>query len=217
MVAPILTPDWLPTGITAFNLFLESNPNAEQRIEEIINKRLGNSDTGIWQAVFASLENYLGKEATDVLDYVLQTQVGQTEILQEISKSASPQTMNILRTVTSLYGSEFEKAYLALRQMTNGWKMFYRDVHYDFVNKRYQIRVRFEKYNGEVPFIEGDADSILELTHLMIQTLLFVDSRDAFRKDLIDQFIERANQFIDFVRPQDTEAQSKQITSEPAK
>lgn len=217
MVAPLLTPDWLPAGVAALNTFLESNPRAEERIEEIINKRLSNTDTGAWQAVFVSLENYLGKEATDVLDYVLQTQVGQMEILQEISKFASPQIMNILRTITSLYGSEFEKAFLALKQMANSWKMFYRDVHYDFVNKRYQFRLRFEKYNGEVPFIEGDADSILDLTQLMIQTLLFIDSRDAFRKDLVDQFIERANQFINFVRPQDVETQNKQETSKPAK
>jgi hypothetical protein len=213
MVTPTLTPDWITTGVLAFNSFVESNPNAEQRIDEIIKKRLDNSDAGTWQAVFVSLENYLGKEPTDVFEYVLQTQVGQQEILQELSKSASPQTMNILRIITSLYGFEFEKAYLALKQMTNSWKTFYRDVHYDFVNQRYQIRVRFEKYNGEAPFIEGDADSILELTQLMIQTLLFVDSRDAFRKELVDQFIERANKFINFLQPSTAETPSEQAKS----
>jgi hypothetical protein len=209
--------DWLPTGITALNTFLKSNPNAEQRIREIIDKRLGNIDASSWPAVFVSLENYLGKEATDVLDYVLQTQVGQSEVLKEISKSGSSQTMSFLRTLTSLYGPELEKAFFAIKQLPDNWKMFYRDVYYDFVNKRYQIRIRLEKYNGETPIIEGDADSMLELTHFMIQTLLFINSRDAFKESLINQFIELANQFTLFLRPPASETENTQPESKITK
>lgn len=193
--------DWLPVGIAALNSFLESNPNAEQRIREIIDKRLGSSGPGSWQAVFISLENYMGKEATDVLDYVLQTQAGQIEILQEIGKSGSSKTMSLLRTMVSLYGTELEQAYLALKQLQNTYKAFNREVSYDFVNKRYQIRMRLEKYNGEMPLIEGDSDAILDLTNFMIQTLLFVDTREAFKDNLIEQFIEQADKLIKFLRP----------------
>jgi hypothetical protein len=95
--------------------------------------------------------------------------------------------------------------------------MFYRDVYYDYVNKRSHLRVRLAKYNGEEPFVEGDADSILELTIFMIQTLLFLPVPDFIGETMANRFVEEANKLIEFLRPPAVESSGEQTESKSTK
>jgi len=125
--------------------------------------------------------------------------------------------INFLRKIISLYGPELADAFLYSSQLPNNWKVFYRDVYYDYVNKRSHIRVRLAKYNGEEPFVEGNADSILELTIFLIQTLLFLQARDFFGKDMTNQFIKEANKLIKFLQPPTSEVSDNQPDSKLTK
>lgn len=185
--------------VTALHTFLEGHPDAETRIREILDKRLNPLDAQTWEAIFQSVQNYAGPNVADLLAYVSQSD--QSNRLQEVGQVASPEVDNFLRTVVSLYGTELGNAYLTWNQLPNNWRMFYRDVYYDYINKRYHLRVRLGKYNGEEPFVEGDANSVLELTNFMIRTIRYVPVADAFSAALVDNFIEETKQFTEFVRP----------------
>ena len=204
-------PDWLSSGATALESFLKSHPDAERQVGEILNKRLGKIDANTWNSVFTSIDSYWGKESTDILYNV--ANVAQSDLekrLQDIGESASVEVMNFLRKIISLYGLELEAAFLALSQLPNNWKTFYRDVYYDHVNKRSHLRVRLAKYNGEEPFIEGNADSMLELTILLMQTVSFLPNADSVGKEISDQFVQEANKLIKFLQPPSPESSDKE-------
>jgi hypothetical protein len=205
-------PEWVPASVTALQAFLKSHPDAERQVREILDKRLEKIDGTTWGVIFASLDNYLGKESTDLLFNVAQPD--QAKRLEDIRDAAPHDVMNFLRTIISLYGPELANAFLISNQLPNNWKMFYRDVYYDYVNKRSHLRVRLAKYNGEEPFVEGDADSILELTIFMIQTILFLPVPDFIGKPMADRFVEEANKLIEFLRPPAAES-GEQIESKP--
>ncbi len=191
----------------AFETFLKSHPNAEDHVREILDKRLSKIDANSWTDVFASLDNYMGTQSTNILFDIAQTD--QAKRLEEASQSLSPEGIDFLRKIISLYGSELASAFVISNQLPNNWKLFYRDVYYDYVNKRSHIRVRIAKYNGEEPFIEGNADSILELTIFMIQTLLFLPVPDLIGQPMSDGFIQEANKLINFLQPPETIADSQ--------
>lgn len=208
-------PEWVPVSVAALQAFLKSHPDAERQVREILDKRLANIDGTTWRAIFASLDNYLGKESTDLLFNVAQPD--QAKRLEDIRDAAPHDVMNFLRTIISLYGPELANAFLVSNQLPNNWKMFYRDVYYDYINKRSHIRVRIAKYNGEEPFVEGDADSILELTIFMMQTLLFLPIPDLIGTQMADRFVEEANRLIEFLRPPAAAPSGDNAAGKPAK
>jgi hypothetical protein len=208
-------PEWVPASVTALQAFLKSHPDAERQVREILDKRLDKIDGNTWGVIFASLDNYLGKESTDLLFNVAQPD--QAKRLEDIRDAAPHDVMNFLRTIISLYGPELANAFLISNQLPNNWKMFYRDVYYDYVNKRSHLRVRLAKYNGEEPFVEGDADSILELTIFMIQTLLFLPVPDFIGETMANRFVEEANKLIEFLRPPAVESSGEQTESKSTK
>ncbi len=214
-VTPAPLPEWVSASIVSLQTFLKSHPAAERHVREILDKRLAQIDGATWKAIVASLDNYLGKECTDLVMNVAQS--NQASNLQDIQDIAPHDVMNFLRTIISLYGPELTNAYLASNQLPNNWKMFYRDVHYDYINKRSHIRVRLEKYNGDEPFVEGDADSMLELTIFMMQTLLFLPVPDFISESMADRFMEEANKLIQFLRPPAAESSGEESQTKPAK
>ncbi len=187
--------------------FLKSHPDANHQVQKILDKYLTKIDATTWNSMGLSLDNYWSQENTDILFDVAQA-ANQESRLQEIKDLVTPETMDFLRQIISLYGPELGNAYLAANQLPNNWKTFYRDVYYDYINKRYHIRIRLAKYNGEEPLIEGNIDSILELTTFMIQTLLFLPNPDGITQSLIDQFIQKSNELNKFLQPSKPEISS---------
>ncbi len=200
---------------TALNAFLKSNPDAEHQVRQILDKSISKLDDTTWNNINESLKNYWGEQFTDYLLDIAQAP-DQTARLQEIDDSSHPEMVNFLRKIISLYGRELTDAASTSNQLLNDWRTFYRDISYDYLNKRYHIRIRIVKYNGEEPFIEGGANSILELTTSMIQTLLFLPSADAFSQPQIDKFSEKAKDLIAFLQQLRLDAPSAQPESKTA-
>jgi hypothetical protein len=133
------------------------------------------------------------------MDYVAQTD--QAARLQEVGQYASPQVMSFLRGIISLYGPELARAYLILDERPNDWNLFNREVYFDQVNEVYYIVVRLAKNSGEEAVIEGNANSMLDLTTNMLRTLLLVTARDSFRPEYVEPFTREAKNFLAFLRP----------------
>jgi hypothetical protein len=187
------------TSAAALGAFLDAHPEAEGQAREILDKHLSKIDATTWNSVFASLDNYWGKESTDILFNTAQTD--QASRLQKLADSVPPTVMNFLRKIISLYGPELTNAYVASNQLPHGWRTFYRDVYYDYVNQRSHIRIRLAKYNGEDAFIEGNADSILDLTLLLMQTIRFLPVPDFISLTMVDRFIQEADELFNFLQP----------------
>lgn len=187
----------------ALDAFLKTHADADVQVREILAKHLSQIGASTWASIVAGLDNYWGKDSTNILiDIARQTdQTVRLERLDKAAKYASPEVMNLLRKTLSLYGPDLANAAVASNQLPNGWKILYRDVYYDYVNRRPHIRLRFSKYNGEEPFVEGNADSILDLTILILQTLRFLPFPDFIGPAMADRFIQEANEFIKFLQP----------------
>lgn|GEM_PF-4487043 len=203
------------TSATALGTFLEAHPDTERHAREILDKHLKKIDASTWNSLFASLDNYWGKESTDIL-YNVVSQPDQAGKLLELGDSVSAEVMNFLRKIISLYGPEFTSAFLTSNQLPNNWKTFYRDVYYDYVNRRSHVRVRLDKYNGEEALVEGNADSILDLIILMMQTIRFLPVPDFIAKSMIDRFIQESNELTKFLQPPASEGPTDKANNKPA-
>jgi hypothetical protein len=200
----------------ALEAFLKAHPDAEAQVLSILAKHLDQVSTNSWNAILMSLDSYWGKESTNSLIDIARDP-DQASRLEEVSTSASPEVMNFLRKVMSRHGSELLIAFQSSNQLPNGWKTFYRDVYYDYVNRRTLIRVRLAKYNGEEPYIEGNADTMLELTILMMQTLRFLPVPELISKGMSERFIREANDFIKFLQPPELKTSDSGPESKPTK
>lgn len=204
------------SSAAALDEFLKDHVDAEEQVREILSKHLEKVGTGTWGAIITSLDNYWGKDCTNIL-IDIGKQVDQATPLDEVAKSASPDVMDLLRKVMALYGPQLATAFTTSNQLPNGWKMFYRDVYFDYVNRRPLIRVRLAKYNGEEPFVEGNADSILELAIFMLQTLRFLPAPDFIGKSMAERFIREANDFMKFLQPVSPEVSGTQAENKNGK
>lgn len=204
------------SSAATLDAFLKTHTDAEAQVLEIMEKHLNQTDAKAWTSIVASLDNYWGKESTNILIDIAR-QADQATRLEEAGKYASPEVMNLLRKTLSLYGPELAAAAVAANQLPHGWKILYRDVYYDYVNRRPHIRLRFSKYNGEEPFIEGNADSILDLTILILETLRFLPVPDFIGPAMADRFIQAADDFINFLEPPTLEDADTQTETKPAK
>lgn len=195
--------------------FLKTHPNAEQQVREILSKYFAQPSATTWNSIMTSLDNYWSKESTNILIDIAR-QPDQAARLEEASKYAPPAVMDLLRKIISLYGPDFASAATFANQLPNAWKTFYREVYYDYVNRRPHIRVRFAKYNGEEPFLEGNADSMLELTILMMQTLRFLPNASFIGQIMADRFMTEVDDFIKFLEPPAAESPDIQSDGKPA-
>jgi hypothetical protein len=179
----------LREGVAKLQAFLESEPRAEQHILNILERCLGgeiSADT--YNHLNNSLDQYFGYDLTNLLYWVVWVENPSGNRMVELEKFASPKVMSFLRTAVGVYGVDLSKAFNLWNRLPDAWKDFYRDVYYDNINQRYHVRVRIEKFNGEKTVIEGNPDTILELTNAFITTLYIVGNRESFSPANITQF-----------------------------
>lgn len=206
MEPPALDPG-RAAGLAALDSFLDSHPEAEQRFREILDKHLGKPGFTAYRDAFTSLLNYVeDQDLIGVVDYVAQADQGTR--LQEVGQYASPQVMSFLRGIIAVYGPELARGYLILDERPNDWNLFNREVYFDQVNEAYYIVVRLAKNNGEEAVIEGNPNSMLDLTTNMMRTLLVVAVRDSFKPEYVEPFAAEAKKFLAFLRPPTRRAKS---------
>lgn len=200
---------------SALGAFLKTHPDAEAQVREILDKNLDKIGPTTWASIITSLDNYWGKDSTNILIDIGKL-TDQATPLDEIGKSAPPEVMDFLRKIIALYGPQLTNAFSISNQLPHGWKTFFREVYYDYVYRRPHIRVRLAKYNGEEPFVEGNADSILELAIFILQTLRFLPTSDFIGQAMADRFVAEATEFMKFLQPPAPEASDTETENKPA-
>ena len=65
------------------------------------------------------------------------------------------------------------------------------------------MRHRIIKINGEEMIVEGNANSLLDLTRSLLTSINLIGTREAFGEREIDAFLAEADKVIDMLRPHD--------------
>lgn len=204
----------LSKGVADLQTFLETHPQAEQQVLDIIRRRLGdNITTTTWQPLLTSLTNYFGLNLAYLMAWV--AQYDQRNRIEELEKYNLPQVTTFLRTILGLYGLEMENAFAVWERLPDDWRMFNREIYYDQIKQRHYVRVRIEKYNGQDAIVESYPDGILELTSFFIRTLLMVGTPNAFSQRYIDMFFDEASQLVKFLLPEEEKGGDELPESEP--
>lgn len=203
----------LAQGVQELHAFLEARPRATEDVLEILDRRLGGEiGAQSWEHVDASLNLYMGRSLASLLAWTAQPD--QAARLAELQEYSSPEVMAFFRTLLGRYGAELEAALVRWSELPDDWITLYREVYYDQLNQRPLIRLRIEKYSGDVLLIEGSPDSILSLATGLILTLRLVGIREAFSPDRVEQFVNEARQLYDLLFPEEKGTLDEQAPSD---
>lgn len=185
-----------------FHTFLQAHPEALEQVMAIIEKRLrGGLTPESWGLLESALTHYLGRDLTYLLSWVLQ--YDQSNRLQELERYAPPSVMHLFRTILSLHGPELEEAYTVWNEIPDNWRTVYREIYYDQLSRRYLLRVRIEKYNGEELTIEGPPDAILTLASYLLLTARLVGVPEVFSENAVNLFLTEAGELARLLLPEE--------------
>lgn len=181
----------LGQGVEALDTFLKTDPQAEQRVVEILGRRLsGDFNADTFEVMHSSLRQYFGEDLAYMLYWVVAVEDPEQNRMPEVEKLASSEVMAFLRTVVGIYGPDLTNAYTLWNKLPNNWRTVQREVFYDLLNERPHLIVRIKKYSGEQTVIEGPPDSILDLASYLVYTARLCGTREAFSQESIERFVE---------------------------
>lgn len=152
----------------------------------------------IWKGIFGEDGAYL------IHWYFLVRE--QPDQKEHVERLLSPRVGALLRRMLVTYGPELDGAFQIWQEIPDAWKGLNREVFYDMIRGRHQIKISIEKLNGERATYEGTADSILSLTKSMVITLRWVQSADAFTQPAIDSFLEETEPLIAMLKREEGES-----------
>ncbi len=200
------TRDLLTQGAAHLDDFLKSHPQAEQRVLDILGRRLSDgNDADTWNTMHASLSQYFTEELAYMLYWVVGVEDPSADRMQELDGRASPEVIGFLRAVVGIYGVDLSNAFAVVNEVPDNWRNFRREVYFDMLRQRHHLRVGIRKYNGEEVIIEGPADFVLNLAGALMYTARVVGTREAFSKDSIDNFLEEARQLTELLTAEQKE------------
>jgi hypothetical protein len=198
--SPDELPSMLAEVVREVRSVIDSRPHAEAELLRIIGDRLSTDvNAYTWQQLTKSLSSYLsfGTEFAFVLAWAA-TEPDEEEALRQL-EATEPEATVLVRRILGLYGREVKRAFTGWERSPHDWTTVVREVHYDILNAKFEIRLKIEHYGGHTSIIEGSAESIMTLARHIILTLHQVGTRDAFPEERIDDFLTEARAFIEML------------------
>ena len=178
-------------GIADLKVFMDSDSQTEQRVLDILNRRLTcKIDGDTWDAMHNSLIQYFTEVLAHMLYWIVGVEDATASRMEEVQKLAPAGVVAFLRAVVGVYGSDLSEAFAVWNQSSEDWRTIHRDVYYDKISQDHRIRVRIQKYNGESIVIEAVPDSILRLVSVLMYTARLVGIPGAFGIDAVTAFAE---------------------------
>lgn len=138
------------------------------------------------------------------------------EAVDEASKRW-PGVMWLLRRLHGACGPELRQAIGLWKEDPDDWRNINREVYFDIIRGRYEIRHRIDKVNGDSFTVEGPVGSVIELATSLITTLTMVESTEEFPARALEMFTaETAKLLGKFEEQQDQPQQPEVATAEAA-
>lgn len=204
----------LSKAVAVLDDFLKSDPHTEQRVVDILSRRLsGEINASTWDVMHASLSQYFTEDLAYLLYWVVGVEDPAANRMQDVEKYASPAVMAFLRAVVGIFGADLSNAFHLWNRVPDNWRNLSREVYYDLINQTHRLKVQIEKFNGEEVIIEGPADFVLNLAGALIYTARLVGTREAFSQESIDEFLDESRQLTELLTAEKEEAPAER--SEP--
>jgi hypothetical protein len=179
--------------------FLVSDDQTEEETLALLGRRLsGEIDTTTYDIVLDSLRALLGQDGANLVHWYIVGNGADTGILEEV---ATPRVAFFVRRIAAAHSPEFRSAFALWKEVPEDWRTIHRDVFYDYINQRYLARHRIVKISGEEMVVEGNANSVLDLTRSLLTSIGLIATREAFGEREIEAFLREADSVIEILRP----------------
>jgi len=181
--------------------FLVSDDQTEEETLALLGRRLtGPIDTTTYDLVLDALRALLGGDGANVVHWYTVGKGADTGLLEQV---ASPRVAFFVRRIAAAHLPEFRSAFALWKEVPEDWRTIHRDVYLDFINQRYLVRHRIVKINGEEMIVEGNANSVLDLTRSLLTSISIIGNREAFGEGEIEAFLTEADKVVAILRPQE--------------
>jgi hypothetical protein len=181
--------------------FLVSDDQTEEETLALLGRRLsGPIDTTTYDLVLDALRALLGGDGANVVHWYTVGNGAETGLLEQV---ASPRVAFFVRRIAAAHLPEFRSAFALWKEVPEDWRTIHRDVYLDFINQRYLVRHRIVKINGEEMIVEGNANSVLDLTRSLLTSIGIIGNREAFGEAEIEAFLTEADKVVAILRPQE--------------
>jgi hypothetical protein len=189
--------------------FLLSDDQTEEETLALLGRRLsGRLDPTTYDVILEALRALLGRDGAGAVLWYIVGDGGSTGILEEV---APARVAFFVRRIAAAHQPEFQAAFGLWRESPEDWRVITRDVHYDLINERYVVRHRIHKLNGDVIVIEGNANSVLDLTRSLLASIRLIASREAFTETSIEAFLAEADSALALLRPEEEPTQNGDV------
>jgi hypothetical protein len=196
----------LKSSSAQIDSFLVSDDQTEEETLALLGRRLdGPIDTATYDVVLDALRALLGADGANVVHWYTVGNGASTGILEQV---ASPRVAFFVRRIAAAHAPEFRAAFQLWKEVPEDWRTIHRDVYFDYINQRYLVRHRIIKINGEEIVVEGNANSVLDLTRSLMTSIGIIGTRDAFTEPAIDAFLKEADGVLEILRPSEQEEPS---------
>ena len=190
----------LASSTAQIESFLVSDEETEEETLALLGRRLsGPIDTTTYDLVLDALRALLGQDGANTIHWYIVGNGADSGILERV---ASPRVAFFVRRIAAAHTPEFRSAFALWKEVPEDWRTIHRDVFFDYINQRFVMRHRIVKINGEELVIEGNANSVLDLTRSLLTSIGLVATREAFGEREIDAFLKEADTVLGILRPE---------------
>jgi hypothetical protein len=177
----------LARAVKGLAAFAETHPDAEERVLEILARRVdGPLTADTWDVVVESLSSYADEDVANLIAFVGRSHGGELELVKPHANAAA---VSLLARAAALYGRELRDAYACWRELPHNWRVVNRDTYLDLITGRPVVKLRIEKYNGEEVLLEGSSNSVLLLVAKILWALRALDSAESFSPAVVEEFL----------------------------
>jgi hypothetical protein len=191
----------LASSAAQIESFLVSDDQTEEETLALLDRRLsGPIDTTTYDLVLDALRALLGQDGANTIHWYIVGNGADSGILERV---ASARVAFFVRRIAAAHTPEFRSAFALWKEVPEDWRTIHRDVFFDYINQRFVMRHRIVKINGEEIVVEGNANSVLDLTRSLLTSIGLVATREAFGEREIDAFLKEADTVLGILRPED--------------
>jgi hypothetical protein len=189
----------LTSSAAEIESFLVSDDQTEEETLALLGRRLsGEIDTTTYDVVLDSLRALLGQDGANLVHWYIVGNGGATGLLEAV---ATPRVAFFVRRIAAAHSPEFRTAFALWKEVPEDWRTIHRDVFFDYINQRYIARHRIVKISGEEMLVEGNANSVLDLTRSLLTSIGVIGTREAFGEREIDAFLKEVDSVLAILRP----------------
>jgi len=200
----------LKSSAAEIESFLVSDDQTEEETLALLGRRLsGPIDTGTYDVVLDALRALLGQDGANLVHWYTVGNGAATGFLEEV---ATPRVAFFVRRIAAAHLPEFRSAFALWKEVPEDWRTIHRDVYFDYINQRYVVRHRIVKINGEEIVVEGNANSVLDLTRSLLTSIAIIAAREAFGEREIEAFLKEADTVLGILRPEDEPSGNGDVT-----